>query len=234
MNQINDLFVDGIAKGRKMPPDQARALNDGRVHVGANAKTMGLVDQIGSFDDAMAGLRAAVARGKQSSPQRAPGMSPGAKQQEIAMSDTQQPAPVTKSDPAALKDLKAKFPKSTADWREKCQEDGLTLEQASERWTEYLAAENTRLQEELAQAKSKVPGTKPLATVKEREAGHDAGGSGDPKAALTAIAVEYQKAGMTREKAFSRACKENQELHQAWLASHTAAHGQTVKKGFQG
>ena len=246
VNQINDLFVAGVAKGRKLTSDQARALNDGRVHVGANAKAQGLVDQIGSYDDAMAGLRDAIAQAAKvkakMQTQTRPGMSPGAKNTftETHMSESATPAPeqtATVAPPAiqaaSLKDLKAKFPKSTADWRESCQEAGMTLAQASEKWAEHLSAENTRLADELAQAKAsaKPVGGKPLATTKDRAAGVDATASADPKAELNRIASEYVAQGMSRERAWARACKENDEVRKAWCLSHTDANIDKVAGG---
>lgn len=53
INDQNDLFVADVAKGRKLSPDRVRAMADGRVHVGAKAKTIGLVDEIASLDAAM-------------------------------------------------------------------------------------------------------------------------------------------------------------------------------------
>jgi len=52
-NEQNDLFVADVAAGRKMTPDRVRAMADGRVHVGAKAQALGLVDEISSLDSAM-------------------------------------------------------------------------------------------------------------------------------------------------------------------------------------
>jgi signal peptide peptidase SppA len=53
INEQNDLFVADVATGREMTPENVRALADGRVHVGAKAQALGLVDEITSFDAAM-------------------------------------------------------------------------------------------------------------------------------------------------------------------------------------
>jgi len=52
----NRQFLGGVARGRGLPPDRVRALNDGRIHVGAEAKRENLVDAIGGIDDALAEL----------------------------------------------------------------------------------------------------------------------------------------------------------------------------------
>lgn len=53
ISEINDVFVAGVSKGRSMPIATARDLADGRVHVGANAEALGLIDGVASFDAAL-------------------------------------------------------------------------------------------------------------------------------------------------------------------------------------
>lgn len=50
----NDFFLAGVQKGRKMPKDKVDSLADGRIHPANEALSMGLIDSIGSFDDALA------------------------------------------------------------------------------------------------------------------------------------------------------------------------------------
>lgn len=54
---IDDLFnqfVSAVAVGRKMDEEAVRKLADGRVYTGQEAKAKGLVDELGSFQDAVA------------------------------------------------------------------------------------------------------------------------------------------------------------------------------------
>ncbi len=57
-------FTAGVARGRKLPPEQVEQLAEGRVWTGAQAKELGLVDELGGFSQAlimtktMAGLAA--------------------------------------------------------------------------------------------------------------------------------------------------------------------------------
>lgn len=44
-------FVDVVVKGRKLSRDQVEKIADGRVFTGAQAKDLGLVDSLGSFED---------------------------------------------------------------------------------------------------------------------------------------------------------------------------------------
>jgi protease-4 len=46
-------FVDAVAKGRKMDVEAVRALADGRVFTGRDAREKKLIDEIGNFQDAV-------------------------------------------------------------------------------------------------------------------------------------------------------------------------------------
>lgn len=52
--QIYDTFVRRVAAGRGLSPDSVRALGGGRVYTGARAEEIGLVDALGTLDDAVA------------------------------------------------------------------------------------------------------------------------------------------------------------------------------------
>lgn len=53
---LNSLFLKGVASGRGMSIDTIRELADGRVHGAAEAKSLGLIDGVKSFDKALAAL----------------------------------------------------------------------------------------------------------------------------------------------------------------------------------
>ncbi|MGE5381071.1 MAG: signal peptide peptidase SppA, partial [Methylocystaceae bacterium] len=48
-------FVDAVAKGRNMDRSQVLKLADGRIYSGSQAKSLGLVDEVGYLDDAING-----------------------------------------------------------------------------------------------------------------------------------------------------------------------------------
>lgn len=50
---FHGMFVSAIAAGRRMDPGAAELLADGRVHYAAEAKRLGLIDQVGSLDRAV-------------------------------------------------------------------------------------------------------------------------------------------------------------------------------------
>lgn len=58
MDQIYESFVTRVAAGRKLPVDKVREIAKGRVWTGAQAKELGLVDQLGGFYDAVAQAKA--------------------------------------------------------------------------------------------------------------------------------------------------------------------------------
>ena len=53
VDDMYNQFVDVVAKGRHMDASQVRALADGRVYTGQQAKANGLVDEMGNYYDAL-------------------------------------------------------------------------------------------------------------------------------------------------------------------------------------
>ena len=53
MDRIYDNFVQRVAAGRKLTPDRVREIAKGHVWTGAQARELGLVDQLGGFYDAV-------------------------------------------------------------------------------------------------------------------------------------------------------------------------------------
>ncbi len=53
LDDVHQQFISAIAVGRKMDEAAVRKLADGRVYSGAQAQRLGLVDQIGDFQDAI-------------------------------------------------------------------------------------------------------------------------------------------------------------------------------------
>jgi protease IV len=51
---IYNQFIDDVASGRKKDREKIGELAEGRIYTGARAKEIGLVDELGSFDDALA------------------------------------------------------------------------------------------------------------------------------------------------------------------------------------
>ena len=60
VDKLNEGFLDAVSRGRGFGKEGLDAVSDGRVWVGKDAQALGLIDGVGSFDDAMNGLLAAV------------------------------------------------------------------------------------------------------------------------------------------------------------------------------
>ena len=50
---IQNQFVNAVAKGRNLPVSKVKRIADGRIFSGKQAKSLGLVDQLGNFQDAV-------------------------------------------------------------------------------------------------------------------------------------------------------------------------------------
>lgn len=61
MDQAHTQFVRDVAQGRKLPEEKVREIADGRIIMGESAHQLGLVDELGNFEDA---VRASAALGK--------------------------------------------------------------------------------------------------------------------------------------------------------------------------
>lgn len=57
IDEMAGQFVAAVAKGRGIPIGRVRELADGRMHVAAQAQGLGLIDAVGSWDDALKALR---------------------------------------------------------------------------------------------------------------------------------------------------------------------------------
>lgn len=53
MDDVHRQFMDVVARERKMTPEKVRGLADGRVFTGEQAVELGLVDTLGTFEDAL-------------------------------------------------------------------------------------------------------------------------------------------------------------------------------------
>ncbi len=61
VDAIYGLFVDAVSAGRDVPRERALELADGRLHIGSDAVSVGLADEIGSFEVALRAASAMVA-----------------------------------------------------------------------------------------------------------------------------------------------------------------------------
>lgn len=53
MDEAHRQFIRDVAAGRRLPEDKVREIADGRIILGQTAKELGLVDELGNFEDAV-------------------------------------------------------------------------------------------------------------------------------------------------------------------------------------
>jgi protease IV len=53
IHEIQEQFINAVADGRGMSVEEVREIADGRIITGATAKKMGLIDELGNFQDAV-------------------------------------------------------------------------------------------------------------------------------------------------------------------------------------
>lgn len=152
---LNQDFLEGVAKGRKMSIEAVKSIADGRVHKAPDALAMKLIDHVESFDAALARLEAKVGSGggKQNKSNNAGGRSAGdtntparvdGPESETAMSSTDNPAGTIQGGasggkPATIKELRAAFP-DDPHFAMDCADKGATLMEAQAAYSLVLQA----------------------------------------------------------------------------------------------
>jgi len=53
IDSVHNQFIEAVAKGRNLPKEKVVKIADGRIFSGEQAKALGLVDQLGNFQDAI-------------------------------------------------------------------------------------------------------------------------------------------------------------------------------------
>jgi signal peptide peptidase SppA len=136
VNTLYENYIAMIAKGTGLGLESVRAVADGRVYAASEATTLGLIHGVKTLDEAYAEL---VSETKSRPTKASP----------LSRSKTMEPA--------TLAELKAKFPNSTAEWRESQLEAGATLQDAAINYAAHVEAkaktDREQHEKELAEAK---------------------------------------------------------------------------------
>lgn len=241
VNELNEFFIAGVASGRRMSPDQARKLADGRVYVGTAAKNAGLIDGVQTLDQTFSQFLSHI----QSRRKKTMDASQTLEQNTLLPANTaapQQTAPPAPAKPAAATaaEIEAACPGADAAWCFGQLKAGATIEAARSAWMAELNSRLTKSQTELAEAKKAPPA--PAATTKPKLSGVDptppSSGrqateeeASDPIAAWDAAVADLMterkltKAQATRELVIS-----NSALHQQYIAAYTRVNGPKVDR----
>lgn len=211
IDAVNQAFVDHVATGRKLTPERAQELADGRVHIGKQAQSLGLIDGIESFDQALGALAAQIQANHQK--RKGPVMS------------NEAPAPAVERKAATIAEIKASCPGASSDFVLAQAEKGATVAEAMAAYILAANEERTKLaakvkeqDELLAKATEKAPGVEPK---KEPSGAKAAGGSAREQ--LVAIAAEIEKTGKPKHEAWAFACRKNEALRVQMIEEENAA-----------
>ena len=238
VDSFGGLFVAAVARGRDMSEKAAKTLADGRVHVGAEAIPLRLIDAVETIDDTMATLIAEAEEQENSSIRLVGALTrKDSAMKETDISVTSNLTQLTAEPEAATTaDLKLAFPDSDAAFREECTELSATLAEAHELWATSVTKANTKLAEDnkaqaekiaeleaAAKAKEEVPGVEALGVSAEADA---KGVSGDAAAQWKEALAAKMEVIKDKGRAMAAVVKENPELHQAYLETYNAEHRQ--------
>lgn len=193
INEINDQFLADLAKGRRLSAARLAELNDGRVWHAPEAMAKGLVDAIGSIDDAVAALRAVVlATAKEKRPMSNSANASGGgavAQAETAGGATAVPViQMVGSAAATVQDIQKALPKANAEFIVNCLTKAMTMDEVQGAWAgeleRQLAAERearAKAEKEAEEAKALKVGAAPLGAQPEpARSGAATGGRPDP------------------------------------------------------
>jgi signal peptide peptidase SppA len=204
VNDLNEHFLKGVASGRGMSQKAVREIADGRVHIADQAKSLGLIDEVGSFQDVWSALSGKVS-----------------KKGTMKMDDT-----IVTPKAATYSEIKAACVGADPAFIGSQCDANATIGQAQSAW---MAEQNKRLaaaqaETETEKAKAAKPGVEPVSAKKATRKDGDVS-ENDDFAALVAVKMN---AGMTRIEAVKRVARENPEAHNAWLAEKNDCDVETV------
>lgn len=208
-------FIGAVAKGRGISADAAKTLATGRVFMGPAAKDAGLVDSIGTFEQTLARLQASNPK-----PARV-----AAKKGSVMADKTE--AEIRAEEQKRSADIKAAFP-DDATYALDAITGGKSLVEAQAGYAAVLkqkldAQAKTHADaikakdDELTKAKAEktpaAPGTAPVKTERDPQAGGGAKPDGTAKARFEATFQQNLKIVGNRAKAMSKTIAENADLH---------------------
>lgn len=227
IDALNEHFLQGVSDGRKMALERVRELADGRVYVGKEAKQIGFVDAVESFEAALSRLQK-----NSSSRSKTMAMSdhlvPEASVEEPVLATVAAPVKPAAPQPATYAELKAACVGADADFICKQLEVNATVAQAQQAWMaeqqrriEAANAEAAKAREEARLAKVEKPGVAPVASGKVTEQA----ATGDPIAEFNeAVAEEMRRTGKPRHAAHAAVCRARPELRDAYVAAWNEQH----------
>jgi signal peptide peptidase SppA len=224
VDQLNEFFINAVSVGRSMQVSQVKDLADGRVHIASDAKTLGLIDDVKSFDeviDSQAKSERTRKKAETDTPETVADVNnPIAenREEEAAMSDTPK-APAA----ATYHELEAGCPGADSEFICAQMKVNATLPAAQSAW---MVEQNRRIdaakkETEQEKAKAAKPGVPPVNQHADRKSNTD---GADAISQWNAAVKEKVGQGMARKQAISALAKSDPELHAAYIAEYNATY----------
>jgi len=213
-SSLSAVFFDAVQKGRGLPAEKHKEIFDGRAFVAKDALSFGLIDVIGSFDDAEAYAVTA------------------AKTRRISMSEKEKEESGQRRMSTILDEYRAACPGASSDFILSQASAEATIEKAKTAYIEELSAKLKETETKLhaALSASTTPPAPPKAPPIQGVDGVDpvaSSGKTTSSAAemsateqFNALVAEKMKEGKTKAAAIKSVVAENRELHSAYLAEH--------------
>ena len=232
---VNENFVAAVARGRGMSKAQIMELADGRVHTANIAKTLGLIDEVGTIDEALAGatgkgtsfLTEAVAERPPSefvaaeAAEKESDMSATGTDANAASNTTATAPAVSTPRVATLEELQSNFPNAGNDFYVACLGKKMTLDQANAAHVTKTDAEMAALRTENEKLKKthgkNATGVDPVADGGVAVAAEDA--VVDPITAWNIAVDKEMSVTKDRARAVANVVRKHPEIHKAYLAA---------------
>lgn len=247
VDSLNEHFLRAVADGRGFSESQVRELADGRVHVGAEALALGLVDGIKDFDDVLAEMsgsaapaaekgnqmktdqhwRGRNARAEMDEDEDEKTRSMDDEDEESAEEDEDEEPEAEEDDGeddkpgASYKRIKSACIGADSDFICKALEKGYSVKQATRAWMIEQNKRNERLASTPARRPKKSRGLSPVSTGGASSASSRA--ADDPASEFERLVrARMQDANESWAKACGNVARDNPEMQRAFLLKHNS------------
>lgn len=211
VNGLNEHFLAGVLAGRGSKIANLEEIADGRAWLASEAKDIGLIDAIGSFDSVLSDLSSMANRRRTKMEASLPGAAVDAALTIETSAPVKQEVETTSTpQPASYAELKAGCIGCDAAFVCSQLEKSATLPDAQAAW---MAEQNRRIEE--AQRR---PGVEPVGTQPTKQAAAGMDVRDDWQKAVAA----HMASGMTKPQAVAAVVRSNPELHAAYVAMANA------------
>jgi ClpP class serine protease len=222
VDALNARFLSGVSTGRRMNSDRVAELADGRVHIGAEALALGLVDAVGSFDAAMQRLQT-ITHKRSMRNMQAEHITPQADVPTLEASKTIAAPAANAPQAATYEQLKAGCYGADAAFIVAQLEAKATLADAQSAWMQAQQLKIAAAEKKAEQATAARPGVAPISGTEAAKPTQQNGGSATEQ--FFGLVKEQQAAGRSKEQAMLKVVAENPDLHTAMLGENRIKRG---------